>query len=503
MKVNHFPGMADTLARKARLAKCLSRAQRNFPKEYSFFPKTWVLPDEWPDLRRHFMEGERKLPLIVKPDTGCQGKGIVLTRRLADIEAIDAETPITTTNQYVVQKYIMRPYLIDGYKNDLRLYVLVTSVKPLRVFLFHDGLVRLCTSQYVAPAEEGCDLEDACAHLTNYAINKNSDAFEAPAETGGEDADSGSKRSIKWLLRHVTETEGESVAKKLWRKMGRLVAKLLLAVAPTIDAEGNAQLAKDLSGGAFFAGGRQRCFEVLGVDVMLDAKLKPWLLEVNHLPSFRCDAGLDADIKGALLRQTLGYVGADLSAQDRRRYEQLASKHRAVERARIEERRGRLGPEERREANMPDAQGASDLQERAEACLTDFDRVWPLDDGASKAFEAQYEKVLSSMAAAHSRLFAPDQTKPVEKPLEKPPRPFAPAKPLEKPPRPPSDKPPRPPSEKPPRCRTARPRAAPLPPLATRSRSAPTTCAVGRARVALTSAKILMPLAPKDMVFEL
>merc|ERR550537_702326 len=122
-------------------------------------------------------------------------------------------------------------------------------------------------------------------------------------------------------MKHISETYGEAAATQLWRKMQKLMAKMLLAVAPTIEAEGEAKLPKDLSGGAFFQDGRSRCFEILGVDVMLDAKLKPWLIEVNHLPSFRCDAGLDADIKSAVLRQTLSYVSMDLSAQDRRRYE--------------------------------------------------------------------------------------------------------------------------------------------------------------------------------------
>lgn len=51
-----------------------------------------------------------------------------------------------------MQLYLESPYLIEGYKFDLRVYALVVSVDPLRILLFKDGLVRLCTEQYKKPS---------------------------------------------------------------------------------------------------------------------------------------------------------------------------------------------------------------------------------------------------------------------------------------------------------------------------------------------------------------
>lgn len=50
------------------------------------------------------------------------------------------------------------------------------------------------------------------------------------------------------------------------------------------------------------------CFEILGFDIMIDAKGKPWLLEVNHAPSFNCDTALDAEVKKNLLIDTFGML---------------------------------------------------------------------------------------------------------------------------------------------------------------------------------------------------
>lgn len=50
---------------------------------------------------------------------------------------------------------------------------------------------------------------------------------------------------------------------------------------------------------------RNMCFHLLGIDVMLDVDCKPFVLEVNHTPSFVTDTPLDYHIKYALIKDTL------------------------------------------------------------------------------------------------------------------------------------------------------------------------------------------------------
>ena len=44
--------------------------------------------------------------------------------------------------------YVSKPLLVDGYKFDLRIYVALTSINPLRVYIYEDGLARFATQKY-------------------------------------------------------------------------------------------------------------------------------------------------------------------------------------------------------------------------------------------------------------------------------------------------------------------------------------------------------------------
>jgi tubulin polyglutamylase TTLL6/13 len=60
------------------------------------------------------------------------------------------------------------------------------------------------------------------------------------------------------------------------------------------------------------------CFEILGFDVLLDQKLKPWLLEINYTPSFRVDTPLDHNIKAGVITDALRLI--DVSYKNKLKY---------------------------------------------------------------------------------------------------------------------------------------------------------------------------------------
>ena len=75
--------------------------------------------------------------------------------------------------EFVVCKYISNPLLISDHKFDLRIYVLITSVDPLKVYVFNEGLVRFASEPY----NHDYIKNGKFSHLTNYSINKKSENF--------------------------------------------------------------------------------------------------------------------------------------------------------------------------------------------------------------------------------------------------------------------------------------------------------------------------------------
>ena len=100
-----------------------------------------------------------------------------------------------------MQRYVDNPLLLEGYKFDLRVYVLIGSIDPLRIYLYHDGLARFATEVYESATPN--NFKSTYQHLTNYAINKLNPKFKEK-QSGGE-GDGGFKRSIKAVMKGLAE----------------------------------------------------------------------------------------------------------------------------------------------------------------------------------------------------------------------------------------------------------------------------------------------------------
>lgn len=88
-----------------------------------------------------------------------------------------------------MQEYIHNPFLIDGYKFDLRIYVLVTRMEPLSIYIYKEGLARFATEKYKEDLFDPTNEKSAYIHLTNYSINKKNTKSNndlAPVETQSE-----------------------------------------------------------------------------------------------------------------------------------------------------------------------------------------------------------------------------------------------------------------------------------------------------------------------------
>lgn len=185
---------------------------------------------------------------------------------------------------------------MEKMKFDLRLYVLVLGTDPLRIFLSKEGLARLSTKNYEEVNDENFD--DMLMHLTNYSINKHSAKFQ-PNRAAILDSN-GHKRSLKFALKYIEKCAGMDSA-KVMEQIKDIIVKTLISGQPQLSYTFKSCQLDDYE--------NSMCFQVLGFDIMMDDKCKPYLLEVNHSPSFSTDSPLDEKVKGDLIRDAIRLLG--------------------------------------------------------------------------------------------------------------------------------------------------------------------------------------------------
>ncbi|XP_029936370.1 tubulin monoglutamylase TTLL4 isoform X2 [Myripristis murdjan] len=287
-KLNHFPGSFQ-IGRKDRLWRNLSKMQARFGKrEFGFFPRSFILPQDIKLLRKAWEDGGSHQKWIIKPPASARGIGI---------QVIHKWSQMPRKRPLLVQKYLHKPYLISGNKFDLRIYVYVTSYDPLRVYIFSDGLVRFASCKYSSSMKS---LSNKFMHLTNYSVNKKNSEYQS-------NSDDKACQGHKWALKALWQYLGSKGINTtlIWEKIKDIVIKTIVASDPYVNSLLKVNVRSAYS-----------CHELFGFDIMLDDKLKPWLLEVNISPSLHSNTALDVSIKGQMIRDLLNLAGFLLPHRD-------------------------------------------------------------------------------------------------------------------------------------------------------------------------------------------
>jgi Tubulin-tyrosine ligase family len=270
--INHIPGnngltikdfLYETLrSSRERLADDAQKARMDY------FPRVYAMPDDFHALQQCALDYPAK-KWILKPKNSSRGRGIEVVQDIADI-------PLAPS--WMVQEYIDNPHVMRERKYVLRLYVLVSSVEPLRVYLHREGFAKLASEPYNIE-----DPDNPFAHLTNPDINATNTDAEAPVVFVGL------SDYRQWLRDEGHDDEA------LFTKIRDLVTLSVIAVRERMRQRLKAQNAP-----------ADGCYELLGVDCLVDADLKPWILECNLSPSLEvCAAPEDGGDTETTIKRTM------------------------------------------------------------------------------------------------------------------------------------------------------------------------------------------------------
>ena len=296
-RINHYPG-SKNLGRKDYLWKNYTRMRMKFPQEYNYMPQTYILDNDYNIFQSRLQQANNGSIWIMKPVASSCGRGIKI---------INKYTKINPKKGYLVSDYIQNPHLMNGIKYDLRIYVGLTSLDPLRIYIYQEGLVRFATEKYSLRQSK---LNDRFGHLTNFSINKNSDHYAM--NNAGIDDRSGSKWSLKSLRMKFEELNIDY--DEIFGKIKDIIIKTLISVESMMFI-GALRTQENV----------RKCFELYGFDILIDQNYKPWLMEVNISPSLNLSSPLDYQIKMNLLQDILNLVNLKFYKDYNDKYEKAQS----------------------------------------------------------------------------------------------------------------------------------------------------------------------------------
>ncbi|CAI2366513.1 unnamed protein product [Moneuplotes crassus] len=249
----------------------MNQCKKYHADKYGFHPASYTLMKEFDLMQEDIRASGRAKSWIAKPSEGLEGSDIFCFDTFEELMARGVQDGM------VAQQYIHNPLLLKGRKWDARMYLIIHGVNPMRGYVtFDTGFARVCTDEY----ERG-NVTNPHATITNGLRNIDHPNYVSEPENE-EDEDQVYHRyplTRAWELVSENLDDPEADLEKMKQGVKDLANSLLRCYRSSIEAEQADFMEMD--------GARDKndkLFNILGLDVMFDADLRPWLFETNRNP---------------------------------------------------------------------------------------------------------------------------------------------------------------------------------------------------------------------------
>ena len=148
---------------KDGLNRFYNNLKDKFPNDYNYIPETFLFPEQKNEILQKFKNYhyDPNNVWLFKPARDSFGHGIKILDNYDDIKNAKQK-------RFLISRYIMNPLLINNKKFDMRAYVLVTGMNPLKIYFYRDGYLKLTVKNFTLSHEY---INDGCVHITTSDTN--------------------------------------------------------------------------------------------------------------------------------------------------------------------------------------------------------------------------------------------------------------------------------------------------------------------------------------------
>lgn len=235
--VNHFPGIGF-------ISSKVDLSTASLP----FMPKAF----RWPEQKEEFAKFVKDNPDSIFVEKNNKHRSIkIQPSNSINLSASDS----------FLQEYVQNPFLVDGHKFDVGVYIVLTSIEPLMIYMYTgDILFRYCPNKYY-PLDY--------ANVNQYVIgNDYLPTWEIPSLIKYFERFGGSMRSS--FDAYVRDQSLDPSV--IWLQVDEIVRQTILSKINNI-----AKAMQPFKNGKYF--------ELLRFDLIVDDKLQVHLMEVNMSPN--------------------------------------------------------------------------------------------------------------------------------------------------------------------------------------------------------------------------